>query len=438
VDQAVRGANTSTAPTGQIPLEYPLGSWVGYNPGNEFVAWDSTARHGHASMGDLYGFVEPGSHPPGTETQKPHATQPDFKYIDPGQDMERLHHTHTGVVILDGSLLEPYRVETVSDIVLAPDVVNNRPYRTTETSRVDVDRYVAVAPGPVTALYQATAAPVVNEWSTPVCPNNCVVPPFPVQGAGPALDLLFPGYERETAEGDGNTASGRLAEFQADWGAWLDILPVAGFPKTVYNPAKRGFPLAGGPNDALAVPPGTLVAIEAWSGAWRDHDEDGVIGAGGSDPYEGGNRPVPHRYYESRGEFVPWNTGPVAGGAGSMRVTLTPHASWGPAGVFLFGDSGLPSQDPTRCETLPHGGRRCDYLTENTWFQGSTPITLVMTSFGAEEGHQMSTDYLLFPAGTTAGGFTVCSDWRVLKMEKDGIALDETVRDCDEVAAFDA
>jgi len=429
IDQKVR-----TRPAGAAGVAFD-----GYDPGNEYVPVG-----GHAPLKNrLYAFIEPGSHPHFTESStRPPANEPDFRYTG-GVDAEtRLHQANIFIVFLDGSLLLTYTMETVSEVSLVPDLVNARPYSVEPWSRVDVDTYAALAPGPVAALYRATAGSAVNEASTPglgMCPETCTVPPAPLSAAAPVVAAAYAPYEAEidpSYAADPRTAStnaGRLEEYRSRYAGWIDLLPNLGAPTGGESALKKAHPLpalgrdANG-NRAIAVPPNGFFAVEVWTGVFRDLNGDGFVGAVGDDPYEGGNRPVGHRYLDAKGEFVPWDTKRAGTNMDSFRIVLTPDTTWGTPGVMRWSSIPTPVADDA-CTLLAN-----PCVKGYSFITGSEPIVLDAPSFYATQiGHRLTNPYLWFPRGTAEGGFTVCTEPRSIEFKEADVDVTETLQDCDRV-----
>ncbi|HVL48397.1 MAG TPA: hypothetical protein VM889_07565 [Candidatus Thermoplasmatota archaeon] len=407
---------------------------------NEFRMIASTAAT------SMQGYVSPGAHPPVTSSQRPGDVEPDFGYSAFTNDARQMWNQGNGgnlqgSVFLDGSLLETFVVETVTHPILVPGFTPDgvaKPYTTTASSLVDIDRYAALAPGPLAGVYQGTgASALVRSVDGPglsLCPENCVVPPFPV-AAGPVAGLAFARYGQETDEDAGSSASGRLADYRARYAGWLDVVFGLAVPESLAAGTYRQTPLlALGAGGAGAVPPGGSLAFEMWTGAWRDLDEDGYIGAAGGDPYEGGNRPVPDRYRSSGSEFVAHNGIPPTENL-YPNVTLVPEegSSWGEAGVILL-DRGtigaLTLLNSGLCAARPSSACGPAYL-HGPRYVGREPITIDASTQGGAVGFRASTHILVFPEGSV-GNIVACSSaWVVRTAEGD-----ETVHDCDRIAAL--
>jgi len=391
----------------------------GYAPGNEYVSLSIEA----------FAFVEPGSHPVTGDTTRPAEDQPDFQYSRPSSAVDRLYRTQAGVLFLDGNLLERYVVETVSEPILLGDETTGRPYTLRASSLVDIDRYAAVAPGPIETLYRATASPVVQAVNTPgigLCPESCVFPPFPANDVAPVGGAVYSNYPLETEASDPFAAQpGRADDYKEAFHAWADVLPgYSPFISAVSLLPPRPYPLPGlGANGGLAVPPGALFLPDLWMGIWRDVNGDGVVGVGRpGDPYEGGNRPIPHRYAASTGEFLPDNGRSVP--EGRFLFTLTPEATWGEPGVAVVSRSGsILAADNEDCPVSGHPSGRC-------FISGATPFSFRQT-LQVQTGRWSTTHFLLFPEGTAHGGFTICIGPRLIEFRQAGIDVSEVVQDCD-------
>lgn len=395
------------------------GNGAGNAPGNEF----------HARSEQVLAWIEPGSHPTSTDPRRPMTHEYDIEY---NRKANQLHGAHANVLFLDGSLLEPYVIETLAAGIAKPDEANGRPFTIAPGSLLDVDRYMALAPGPVTTLYQAAASPFVNAISTPganMCPRNCVVPPLPIAPPLGAMDVVFSPYEHELGNGPRAAQPGRGQDYIDDWHAWMDVLPGMTHPTGGVGALRKTYPLPGLAYDGgIAMPPG-FFHPEVRVGAWKDFTRDGHVGRVlAQDAYEGGNRPSPDDYYDHHGEWVP-----ISGKAvGPLGFLLTPETDWGPAGVFRFGHQGLPQTNGSPClATAPPTTLCVSDLTRNpNWIRGSDPILIPPSGSGA--GHMFMTDYLFFPQGTSMGGFEVCFGPRDVTFERpDGSTVTERVSDCD-------
>ncbi|HVL48544.1 MAG TPA: hypothetical protein VM889_08315 [Candidatus Thermoplasmatota archaeon] len=404
-----------------VVTQHPQSGWTGYGPGNEFLARIPDV---------LVAFVEPGSHPVVGDPTRPRAHEPDFVYEQPSSAPDRLRRANGGVIFLDGNLLERYAVESVSDPVLVADATTGRPYTLRDASLVDIDVYAAVAPGPVEAVNAATLAPAVAAVNSPgigLCPESCIFPPFAGGEAAAVASAIYGGYPLETDPGDPYAAApGRAASFRGEYAAWADLVPGQLHHVSVGSLLlARPYPLAGkGVAGGVAVPPGAVFTVDLWTGLWMDASRDGVVGvaADPEDPYEGGNRPIPHRYLDARGEFLPENGRFPQGAAPSF--TLVPERTWGEAGILVLTRGGTPLRATSEdCPAPGHPSSLC-VLT------GATTFAL-RESGTVETGRATTKHVLYFPEGTRAGGFTICAAVRELEYRHAGIDVRETVGDCD-------
>ncbi|HVL47195.1 MAG TPA: hypothetical protein VM889_01420 [Candidatus Thermoplasmatota archaeon] len=428
VDFQMRGSGTPA-------FWHPTNEWAGV-PGARVAA-----------------YVEPGSHPSPEALVRPTRHEPDF-WFEPetilvGSRDETVYYrgpaftTVDVILFTDGSLFRSLEVTTVSDPILAPDA-RGRPFTATDVSRVDIDDYAAVAPGPVAALYAVTLQPTMDTYGTPstgLCPNACRVEPVRAPGT-PVADLegrVWGRYPREVDPDEGSSASGRHADFVANHRAFIDVLP-----RTSYTGAGtyqgHGTALVGRASDGRhTVGPGTF-ALEAWTGLWHDANEDGFVGrATPDDPYEGGSRPHPDDYWQSSGEFFGvWPRGLTDYGSFAIlgfNVTIFPDEDWGPSGIFI-GYAGVPVTT-TRYTT----GQNC----ERGWIQaGSTciggrvtgttrlPMRLQKDTVAGRDatGHFLAFANLWMPQGSP--GFTVCTDDPLsIRFRQAGIDVEEPLWDCD-------
>ena len=399
-----------------VVVKTTSGSFDHYGPTNEFVKVG----------GDLYAFIDPGSHPTSQVESRPGVSDPDFKYNSAGDSRSQLWSTNGNVAFIDGSLLEPYTMESVSDPILVPDDNTNRPYTAKPTSRIDIDHYISPLPGFATTLYQATAATTVREVSSPSagsCPNNCVFPPFPVAPPGDVLEDVYAPYEYELGEGPNAWASGRLADFVADYRAWVDALPGITHPNFGVNPLKKNYPMpAVGESGGMGMPPGWF-HLEGRSGVWKDRNGDGWVGiVDNTNPYQGGNQPQPNNYGDSRGEYIAKQ---ARGNAQNpMRILLIPETDWG-EGVHVFSSSGLPQNNcsPAPCANYDLGLRT-----------GSDPISLGIST--SSEGYFGGNALVFFPRGNVMGGFWACIENAGLSYQSAGADVTEFVSDCDYIERY--
>ncbi|HVL47629.1 MAG TPA: hypothetical protein VM889_03645 [Candidatus Thermoplasmatota archaeon] len=376
----------------------------------------------------IYTWMSPGSHPAYTASYAPDDASPDVSYITAGN---HLYISGGGPVILyDNSLLQRYVAETVSDPIFLPHA-SGTPYTPRNTSLVDIDEYPVVAPGPVASLYGAAAAPLVNGLAPPIwplCPQGCILPPVtaPEPLGGPvnaAQGRIYGRYMQETEIGSTSTASGRLAEYQTEHRGWIDLQLGFGQLNPFVN--ARTSPLPGRDADGRpAMLPGIL-GVQAWTGIWRDLNEDGYVGtASAPDPYESGARPIADDHRRSNGEFTGVYGSPAHetkprtpsnGGLAGWNVTLTPTTDWG-AGVLVTDKWYLPTSLGT------------------SWIvTGSSPIRIPMSWTLAEPGNFWGMWYVHFPQGSTSVTFTACTDDLRVEFADAGLVIDSIVRDCDVV-----
>ncbi|HVL47795.1 MAG TPA: hypothetical protein VM889_04490 [Candidatus Thermoplasmatota archaeon] len=445
--------------------------YVRPGPNNEFVPKDGSR---------LVSYVEPGTHPSYDGMMRPGPDEPDIRYVlsnallasspvlytqTDGEDDISLT---TAVIWVDGSLLRTYRVTTVSDAILAPSSDGRFPFSPSTRSRIDIDVYGAIAPGPVAALYETNAGPVMNEYASPswgLCPNACIPGPVAAGGTpldtvlGPTQGALFARHIPETEPGSLNTAEGRLADFQARHRAWIDLLPMTrlhagyGFVPLAWTPSMQ-MPLGADPDGRPTIPPNGYFAPEAWLGLWRDFTLDGFVGpvANRTDPYEGGSRPHPFDYYRSNGEFLPL-VPPLH--EEYLNVTLTPHDTWGPVGVYYLPSGEWPgdatAQSPEDCGYPPdYGGIIRLVICPTVSADSAKPIHIrlgrsaresasagagwILPAMNNPDGHLSLFYPLWFPTGSP--GFTMCSEPLVLEYEHTGETHAETVQDCDVIAPW--
>jgi len=371
----LRGTNTQRASQGILPAIITpgpgqfiafLGRWDNVDGDENVDALGIWAAPPHPEneweivrFATLYGYVEPGSHPAYQAYARPESTTPDlvFRYVDQTSATGGgLYQTDRGryILFLDGSLFSTLEVTVVSDPVLAPSL-DGRAWTGRPDSRVDVDRYHAVAPGPIASLYGELAKPVtaIGSPSYGTCPNACRLEPVRAGGLPIESDLgrvqgfVWAPYEREWREGGDASAAGRHDEYLERYAGWLDLLPRYGYAAAL-----------AGSYDALAAPPGFAGAasqsfppgyfsFDVWVGVWHDASGEGAVGtARAGDLYEGGNRPLPDDYYNPRGEFIgvgPRNLSP----SGTFQATLVPRTDWGPLGVYTtVGGAPVPSTAP--------------------------------------------------------------------------------------------
>jgi len=372
-------------------------------------------------------YLEPGSHPGFMSASAAAEGTPDIRFVD--RVFSYPHHEQEPapgpVLFLEGSLLSPVTMTTVSAAILAPDGAT--PYTLRTNSRVDVDRYVAVAPGPVASLYAATLGPIVTPNQSPTLGAYRVeLPPLGGTGlestAGPAYAALYASYPVEHAPDSMSTAAGRHADFVSNYAGWIDLLPRSGyaegssvFQATAYTlrVGGTGSSLGRGVDGGQAVLPGALLHFELRLGLWKDIDGDGFVGtARAGDAYESGTRPSPDDYHNARGEFF----GTVArypslSSKEKLFATLVPDESWGPGGVRFVGRGEGESQQ------APNGG--------------TTPVKVAL-GFDPRSPGLYTSHTMFFPAGTLEGGFTVCIEPVLIHyVDAAGVEVRETLKDCD-------
>lgn len=390
----------------------------------------------------LYSFVQPGSHPTMTQTVAPEDEAPDFsyqfsdQYYSAGPVSSTVVDGHpvgpsNVILFYDGSLLQPMRVTTVSDAVLAQSPDGRFPFTPGATSFIDIDDYATVAPSPLVALYAATAAPVVNGLASPSagsCPNDCRA--LPPSGPAPVSDIVranWAPYPREHAPGSGSSNAGRLGEYQNAYADWVDLLPLVR-PVEGYDLAPRWaeLPLPGNESGELTFPPGWF-SFEVRTGLWRDVDGDGFVGtADPTDPYEGGSRPNPDDYVHPRAEFVGVEASQLPGRSDSLRISLTPDTNWGPLGAWqtFFG---VP---------VPLGGERFCMTGTAAACVGPYERGPINTSASARDASPglATGGPLFFPTGSP--GFTVCVENVRVAFSDGPFSVDAVVRDCDHIAKW--
>ncbi|HVL48394.1 MAG TPA: hypothetical protein VM889_07550 [Candidatus Thermoplasmatota archaeon] len=376
-------------------------------PDNEWLA-ERGAR--------VFTWIEPGAHPRISDWEKPEADEPDIRYqfSDP-------HYWGGGIVVMvDGSLLQAVSVTTVNNPSLVPDEGAGTSYTVLEGSFVDLDRYAALAPGPIVALYASTAAAVVNDVGSPYgahCPLCLVEAPRAASGtpaaepAGRAQAPLRARYDTEWAAGNGSSIEGRLEEFQAGWHARVDLLPIVGFAYTTTTADAvndETYDLATAAVDGRpTVPPGAWFHPRIWTGVWRDANGDGYVGhASAPDPYEYGARPNPDDHDHPQGEFLGWAPTNVDA---QSRIAgwLVPDTSWGLV---------------------------CSRVAPTCW-SGTEPLRWTAKEYiPPKEGTYTTTAAWFFPQGSP--GFKVCTDPLDITFRQAGIDVKETAWDCDAIARW--
>ncbi|HVL49057.1 MAG TPA: hypothetical protein VM889_10910 [Candidatus Thermoplasmatota archaeon] len=394
---------------------------------------------------EVVAYIEPGDHPQATARVRPDAYSPDVRftpvYYRGGSPFLLLYRSEgiNPIVFLDGSLATPMTITTVSDAFLAPDARGHTVYTPKERTRVDIDRYAALAPGPLEPIYKNTVAPVLGAIGSPSlgsCPNGCRIAPIAAPGTplAPLQKSMWANDPREWAEGSGNSAAGRHHEFEVEYRAWVDLLPrwSAAIPSNdAVQP--QNMPLVRNPDGTATVPPGHF-NVEVWSGIWKDLDGDGFIGTASSpDPYEEGTRPNPDSYERARGEFFGIHLGEAGQNPEPFFVVLVPDTLWGP-GVHRT-TTGVPQNrnesDDTDCPDPVRPQRFCTSKLANP---GSTPIRLEVSAETVVKGYHNTRFTVFFPEGSP--GFTVCTPALPVVFDGFGIRLDEDVWDCDPIAKW--
>jgi len=411
---------------------------VGMEPDNEWIPLQGSTE-------TMYAWVEPGAHQPAYATHAPGPDQPDFDFKPSANSLWSSTSGPT-TTFYDGSVLTTYTMVTVTNPTLAPscDERGCRPYTPSTRSRADIDVYASLAPGPVSALYEAFATGTVHTLPAPgfaLCPRGCAGPPVPVDGAarpyaGLVEGAVYAPYAQETSIDPGDArqashASGDAARFREGFRAWIDLVPTVGV-------GDRQFLMPGRADDGRpTMMPGKL----SWSvivGVWFDANEDGFIGAvERADPYKSGTNPWPDDYGNALGEFLPHTVvnplGPISADPKEIFwVTLTPDDTWGPAGVFIGTGAGNPM--PVTTSTNPPGA---EARPPSEWHVTGTekarfPLRLSTTAPGV----YLSTLHVWMPQGSP--GFTLCTPTPadtggalILEMQQDGVDVDERVWDCD-------
>ncbi|HVL46937.1 MAG TPA: hypothetical protein VM889_00090 [Candidatus Thermoplasmatota archaeon] len=427
---------------------------------------------------EIVGYFEPPAKPASSSASR----APDVTFPTHGTGGFWYYAKGPGVSSLaTSSLLETLTVTTLTDPGLAQSL-DGRAFTTTSLSLVDIDVYPAVA-APVAPLYQATgASALVHRYGTPgetpivynggrqglppasetpvagtpagdalAGPLSAVASaayaPYPMRWAAPPC----PPEPTEACSTDG----GRLAEYQAERRAWIELIPLWGEPNQHASPYRaeaqnRPGPLPGrGTGGGLAMAPGFLY-FEVRTGVWHDANGDGVVAcAETGDPYEAGTRPIPNRYDEACSEFIGLDPRVAGAIASSIRVTIRPHGAWGapvvlPACVTdtAYDTVGIRS---TFCEEsyavdacATPGAPRC---VDN----GRTGVVLGDRGFGSlplrasvAGRYETPSQYgALLPEGTLATGFTACTEALDVMYDLAGVPVTETVRDCVRVERWD-
>ncbi|HVL48153.1 MAG TPA: hypothetical protein VM889_06315 [Candidatus Thermoplasmatota archaeon] len=378
----------------------------------------------------VHAYLSPGSHPPVSASSMPDDGTPDVDlryWSQMGLYLSGTDSYTRPIVMSDGSLLQTYFSETVSQAILSPSETSGRPYTLGPESLLDIDVYAVLAPAPVASLYAAAFAPLVNAVGSPStgATGDASVVPLPAPGAtsgplGLVQGTLFPRRLHETAEDARSSSSGRADDFKEAFRGFLDVVPGAWRP----GASTRQLPLTGRDHDGGATAgPGFLV-FDIWAGAWRDFNEDGFIGVAASpDPYENGNRPSPDRPLASAGEFVgAWAKNLTSGASGNILLRIRAIPAWPEGGAFLL----------SRTTGLPQ--------TATTWqLAGDRTLTSLTFLHFPEKGHYYSNDMLFLPRGADNFAIEVCSEGapgdpggpRAIVLEADGASLEDVVYDCD-------
>ncbi|HVL48585.1 MAG TPA: hypothetical protein VM889_08520 [Candidatus Thermoplasmatota archaeon] len=401
--------------------------------------------------GTMLGFIEPGSHPSYGARTRPMPTEPDIVYASTmvgtyGAWAHATGATSDGIILfVDGSLFKSARVDTVTNAILAPDPDGRFPFTLGATSLLDIDRYAAVAPGPIAALYGVTVGDLVTDLGSPSmgwCPNGCRVGPVPMgalpvaEPLGPAHAALYAPYPREWRDTERGVGAAYGSAYLAAYEPWADLRPYWS-PLHVVNEnasSLRPGPLPGrGEHGGQAMVPGILT-FELRTGLWHDADGDGVVGSAlAGDVYESGSRPDPDDYVNSQGEYLgqfvtktPSPSSPLH----RLAVTLRPHDTWGPAGIFVGAPPSLTTiyNEPT----LACAGGNCVREPTNYWKSGREEVTLYAYRDSQELGRYV-VGGVIFPTGTLAGGFEACTDVVYLRHASGGAERIDPVWDCDAI-----
>lgn len=406
-------------------------------------------------------YIDPGSHPSPTSYERPEATTPDIYYRRPSPvDSILTHEAASQPVFVDTSLLRNYRVTTVADAILSPSRDGAFPFTAGERSLVDIDVYAALAPAPVAALFEVAAGPAIDVVGSPslgYCPRGCRAGPAPLAGTpvaavgGGVQAQVWGPYLPEWDAGSGSSAEGRLAQFQANYDGWMDLLA-----RTAYGLGGSAYPVVGDllgrerESGRQAAAPG-WVTFEARTGVWKDLSLDRRIGvlANAEDPYEGGNRPLPDDYYNSRGEYFGarpsgldrYNLATDRRDSSKplgFNITLIPDDTWGPEGVFVHSSIGfvLPIASGAACEgEAVRAGPSC--YRDRAWhYTDARPIRWRLETLDADPtpGFFRANDYLLLPRGSP--GFTVCTTPLTVDYSEAGLGVAREVWDCDHIARW--
>ncbi|HVL48657.1 MAG TPA: hypothetical protein VM889_08885 [Candidatus Thermoplasmatota archaeon] len=482
---ALRGGNTARASGGLLPdiiLPGPggfvavLGWWDNHDGDADLElrgsrAFDEEGRpiwppdNEFAPLGveRPLGFVEPGSRPTAHSPLRPGAHEPDFAF-----EYVLSHHIYASeyavdsygagragaIVFLDGSLVQTFTTAVVSNATSTPNIGGLLPFHPGSSARVDIDVYAAIAPGPVAALYGASAAPVANGRGSPSlgwCPDGCEAEAVPATGtsadafSGAAARSAWGRYPQEWRDGSGSTNAGRREAYLAEYTPWIDLLPKTKIVHQGRNSlVGHTVPLIGGERDGVPTMAPGVLTLELFVGLHRDLDGDGFVGrAARDDPYEGGRRPHPDDYVASEGEF--FGLRPVTPSEDGGRVvmlgmtaTLVPHTVWG-EGVFRSSSYHVQraimgyEADPERCMALLALPDCAD--PDRMFLRGTEPITLLLQELDGFPGRYGSDESVAMLNGSP--GFTVCVEALLLQWTTpDGDAREEWVRDCDEIARY--
>jgi len=396
-------------------------------PGNE---WSP------ATGATLVTYVEPGSHPAYLSWDRPHTTSPDVRYAYSMLDQayRMAGEADPRILFVDGSLFRSFVSTTVTDAILAPDPEGDLPFTPVASSLIDVDRYPAIAPGPVATVYGSLLGPPLESFGSPsvsACPNACRAGPAPAGTpfASEANRALWSEYPREWDVDSQSTNAGRWNEgYRAGYEGWIDLLPLSapwGGP-----PDDRSGPLLGANADgSFTMAPGTL-SFEAWTGVWKDLDGDGYVGAGPDAAERAArSRPMGDDYWNSRGEFFgrfPVEPNPYQGSTWMFKVTLTPITDWG-TGVIVLSATGVPKCPPGAIR-LP----AC--LTERPWHAtGATPIVVELWR-DSPSGRYAAVEAVFMPEGSP--GFTACTETLKILHHAGGFESIESLRDCDTIEPY--
>ena len=124
-------------------------------------------------------YIEPGTHPSYDGMARPSTLEPDIHYaplattqastpvVYQQKDGDGDASNTAAILWLDGSVLRTITVTTVAEAHFAPSPDGTLPFTRTAQSRVDVDRYLGLAPGPISEAYGALAGPMMDEVASP-------------------------------------------------------------------------------------------------------------------------------------------------------------------------------------------------------------------------------------------------------------------------------